>query len=103
MIKLERVLQLLWLFPVSQEEEDGSDDDSMSSMTVDELLVPPLHTVPRQTVGEEDSDRDSDPAFVSPLDEVKGVRQPPALTMANLHAASRYEDPVTHCKIRLRV
>uniref|UniRef100_A0AAQ6IN75 Uncharacterized protein n=1 Tax=Anabas testudineus TaxID=64144 RepID=A0AAQ6IN75_ANATE len=71
------------------EEEDGSDDDSTSSMTVDELLVPPLRTGTRPAGGEEDSDRDSDPAFVSPLDEVKGVRQPPALTTANLHAASR--------------
>ncbi|XP_028989577.1 protein FAM13C-like isoform X2 [Betta splendens] len=71
------------------EEEDGSDDDSTSSMTVDELLVLPSCSPTRQPVSEEDSDRDSDPAFVSPMDEVKGVRQPPALTMANLHAASR--------------
>uniref|UniRef100_A0A8P4JYY5 FAM13A-like domain-containing protein n=1 Tax=Dicentrarchus labrax TaxID=13489 RepID=A0A8P4JYY5_DICLA len=40
----------------------------------------------------EDSDRDSDPAFVSPLDEVKAVHQQPALTMANLHEASRSVD-----------
>lgn len=70
---------------LSQEEEDGSDDDSMSSVTVDELLVP----MTRPTLSEEDSDRDSDPAFVSPIDEVKAMRQPPALTTANLHAASR--------------
>uniref|UniRef100_A0A3Q3LMN6 Protein FAM13C-like n=1 Tax=Mastacembelus armatus TaxID=205130 RepID=A0A3Q3LMN6_9TELE len=71
------------------EEEDGSDEDSLSSMTVQELPVPPLHRAARATAGEEDSDRDSDPAFVSPLDEVKAVRQQPALTTSNLHEASR--------------
>lgn len=89
MIKLERWGEHKQPVCVSQEEEDGSDDDSSSSMTVDELLVPPPHTATRPTVGEEDSDRDSDPAFVSPIDEVKAVRQPPVLTTANLHAASR--------------
>nr|XP_046233644.1 protein FAM13C-like [Scatophagus argus] len=71
------------------EEEDGSDEDSMSSATVGELpvLLPPRAT--RATAGEEDSDRDSDPAFVSPLDEVKAVHHQPGLTMANLHEASR--------------
>lgn len=74
---------------VSQEEEDGSDEDSMSSMPVDELPVPPPLRATRPAAGEEDSDRDSDPAFVSPLDEVKAVRQQPPLTTANLHEASR--------------
>ncbi|XP_049420201.1 protein FAM13C-like [Epinephelus fuscoguttatus] len=71
------------------EEEDGSDEDSMSSSTVEELPVPPPRRAARPAAGEEDSDRDSDPAFVSPLDEVKAVHQQPALTMANLHEASR--------------
>ncbi|XP_038591597.1 protein FAM13C [Micropterus salmoides] len=71
------------------EEEDGSDEDSMSSMTVDEPPVTPPRCATRPAVCEEDSDRDSDPAFVSPLDEVKAVHQPPALTMAGLHEASR--------------
>lgn len=61
----------------------------MSSMTVDEPPVPPPRRASRLAAGEEDSDRDSDPAFVSPLDEVKGVHQQPALTTANLHEASR--------------
>ncbi|KAG8009248.1 Protein FAM13C [Nibea albiflora] len=65
-------------------EEDGSDEDSSSFTTVDELPVPPP-----LRASEEDSDRDSDPAFVSPLDEVKAVHRQPALTMANLHEASR--------------
>lgn len=73
---------------VFQEEEDGSDDDSTSSMT-SELPLPPPPRVTRPAFGEEDSDRDSDPAFVSPMDEVKSVREQPGLTMASLHAASR--------------
>lgn len=72
-----------------EEEEDGSDEDSMNLMTVDERPVPPPRRTTRPSAGEEDSDRDSDPAFVSPLDEVKAVRQQPALNMANLHEASR--------------
>ncbi|XP_044034144.1 protein FAM13C-like [Siniperca chuatsi] len=71
------------------EEEDGSDEDSMSSVTVNELPVPPPRRATRPAFCEEDSDRDSDPAFVSPLDEVKAVHQQAALTTANLHAASR--------------
>ncbi|XP_070846014.1 protein FAM13C-like [Chaetodon trifascialis] len=71
------------------EEEDGSDEDSMSSTTVDQLPVPPPRRPTRVAAAEEDSDRDSDPAFVSPLDEVKAVHQRPAVTVANLHEASR--------------
>lgn len=72
-----------------QEEEDGSDEDSVSSMTVEELPVPPPQRPARPAANEEDSDRDSDPAFVSPMDEVKCVEQPTAVTTANLHEASR--------------
>lgn len=72
-----------------QEEEDGSDEDSVSSMTVEELPVPPPQRMARPTANEEDSDRDSDPAFVSPMDEVKCVEQQTAVTTANLHEASR--------------
>ncbi|XP_036937791.1 protein FAM13C-like [Acanthopagrus latus] len=71
------------------EEEDGSDEDSMGSTTVVETPVPPPRRATRAAAGEEDSDRDSDPAFVSPIDEVKAVHQQPALTTANLHEASR--------------
>ncbi|XP_008301935.1 protein FAM13C [Stegastes partitus] len=67
------------------EEEDGSDEDSAA----DELPVPPPRRPTRPAAVEEDSDRDSDPAFVSPIDEVKAVRQQAALTTANLHEASR--------------
>ncbi|XP_047464983.1 protein FAM13C-like [Mugil cephalus] len=68
------------------EEEDGSDEESTP---VDVLPVPPPHRVTRPGAGEEDSDRDSDTAFVSPIDEVKAVRQQAAITTANLHEASR--------------
>ncbi|KAM3592625.1 uncharacterized protein V6R79_022430 [Siganus canaliculatus] len=71
------------------EEEDGSDEDSMSSVTADALPVPPPHQAARAAAGEEDSDRDSDPAFVSPMDEVKAVHRQPAIVTANLHEASR--------------
>ncbi|XP_020513187.2 protein FAM13C [Labrus bergylta] len=72
------------------EEEDGSDEDSTSSMTVVEPPVPPPRRAARPAAVEEESDRDSDPAFVSPIVEVKTVhQQPAALTMANLHEASR--------------
>uniref|UniRef100_A0A3B3IFV0 FAM13A-like domain-containing protein n=1 Tax=Oryzias latipes TaxID=8090 RepID=A0A3B3IFV0_ORYLA len=54
----------------SNEEEDGSDEDSTSSPLGDELPVPPPSKVSRSAAGEEDSDRDSDPAFVSPIDEL---------------------------------
>ncbi|KAM7381039.1 hypothetical protein PAMA_012057 [Pampus argenteus] len=70
------------------EEEDGSDEDSNSMTIIERPILPPLRAN-RPAASEEDSDRDSDPAFVSPLDEVKAVRQQPALTMANLHEASR--------------
>ncbi|XP_061564518.1 protein FAM13A-like [Cololabis saira] len=71
------------------EEEDGSDEESMNLSLVEELPVQSVQRVTRPTVGEEDSDRDSDPAFVSPIEEVKAVRQKTALTTANLHEASR--------------
>ncbi|XP_030019248.1 protein FAM13C-like [Sphaeramia orbicularis] len=75
---------------IEEEDDDASDeDDSTSSMTVEECPVPPPRRVTRPASGEEDSDRDSDPAFVSPMDEVKAVRQQPVLTMSNLHEASR--------------
>lgn len=72
-----------------QEEEDGSDEDSVSSMTVEELPVSPPQRTARPAANEEDSDRDSDPAFVSPMDEVKCVEKQTAVTTANLHEASR--------------
>ncbi|KAM3860036.1 protein FAM13C [Diretmus argenteus] len=67
------------------EEEEGSDEDS----TVHHRTTPPPDRVTPLVVNEEDSDQDSDPAFVSPLDEVKAVRQQPDVTVANLHEASR--------------
>ncbi|XP_008435924.1 protein FAM13A-like [Poecilia reticulata] len=71
------------------EEEEGSDEESLTSSVVSDVLVPPSCRATWPAANEEDSDRDSDPAFVSPIDEVKAVRQQGALTTANLHEASR--------------
>ncbi|XP_014263797.1 protein FAM13C isoform X3 [Maylandia zebra] len=87
--RLREKRQALGLPDNMKEEEDGSDEDCVSSLAVDELPVPPPRRPAQPAAGEEDSDRDSDPAFVSPLDEVKAVRQQDALTTANLHEASR--------------
>lgn len=67
-----------------QEEEEGSDDECVT-----EELTEPCR--PAGSMTNED-EGDSDPAFVSPMDEVKAVRHPPRppVTMANLHEASRY-------------
>ncbi|XP_029383574.1 protein FAM13C-like [Echeneis naucrates] len=92
--RYKMIKHLLCVSPITTiEEEDGSDEDSVSSRTVEELPLPPPPRLTRPASGEEDSDRDSDPAFVSPLDEVKTVHQQPAtcVTTANLHEASRYQ------------
>ncbi|KAG7280089.1 hypothetical protein CRUP_018045 [Coryphaenoides rupestris] len=65
------------------EEEEGSDEDNTSH----HRQAPP----PRQAANEEDSDRDSDPASVSPIMEVKDVREKSPVTVTNLHEASRSE------------
>ncbi|XP_056153405.1 protein FAM13C [Lampris incognitus] len=69
------------------EEEEGSDEDYAAPH---QPVVPPC-SVMQSVANEEDSDQDTDPTFVSPMDEVKAVRQQPAVTMANLHEASRSE------------
>uniref|UniRef100_A0A1A8M630 Family with sequence similarity 13, member C n=1 Tax=Nothobranchius pienaari TaxID=704102 RepID=A0A1A8M630_9TELE len=71
------------------EEEEGSDDEILSCSLVSDVRAPSPHRETWPTAREEDSDRDSDPAFVSPIDEVKAIRQQAALTTANLHEASR--------------
>ncbi|MED6257475.1 hypothetical protein ATANTOWER_024329 [Ataeniobius toweri] len=69
------------------EEEEGSDEESLSSSLVSDVLVPPCNVT--WPTASDDSDRESDPAFVSPIEEVKAVRQQATLTTANLHEASR--------------
>ncbi|XP_053269670.1 protein FAM13A [Pleuronectes platessa] len=88
--RYQMIKRSLCASPISTiEEEDGSDEDSLSSVTVVERpVLRPLRAA-RPPAGEEDSDRDSDPAFVSPIDEVKAVRQQAAVTTSNLHEASR--------------
>lgn len=86
---------------VPQEEEEGSDEESLTSSVVSDVLVPPSCRATWPAANEEDSDRDSDPAFVSPIDEVKAVRQHGALTTANLHEASRWAFTESHLQQRL--
>ncbi|KAJ8396025.1 hypothetical protein AAFF_G00025570 [Aldrovandia affinis] len=87
--RYQMIKQLLCASPsiTTIEEEEDSDEDcvqyrpalscrAMCPLTAGEPASPP--------------EEDSDTAFVSPLDEVKGVRQP-AITMSNLHEASRSE------------
>ncbi|KAG5262453.1 hypothetical protein AALO_G00275300 [Alosa alosa] len=67
------------------EEEEGSDEDCVT----EEPSEPCRPAGPVST----EEEGDSDPAFVSPIDEVKAVRHTPRppVTMANLHEASRSE------------
>ncbi|XP_031416714.1 protein FAM13C [Clupea harengus] len=67
------------------EEEEGSDEDCVTELPTEPYGPEgPVHT---------EEEGDSDPAFVSPMDEVKAVRHTPRapVTMANLHEASRSE------------
>uniref|UniRef100_A0AAR2K8H3 FAM13A-like domain-containing protein n=1 Tax=Pygocentrus nattereri TaxID=42514 RepID=A0AAR2K8H3_PYGNA len=74
----------LFCFLWVKEEEEGSDEDYAQQ-------TPPVPRQPTpESVDEDEEEGDSDPAFVSPLDEVKAM-QKPAITMSNLHAASRSE------------
>uniref|UniRef100_A0A8C5FJ79 FAM13A-like domain-containing protein n=1 Tax=Gadus morhua TaxID=8049 RepID=A0A8C5FJ79_GADMO len=68
-------------------EEEGSDED----YTNHHQPAPPPCRVTWQAANEEDSDRDSDPALVSPIVEVKDVREKSPITVINLHEASRSE------------
>ncbi|XP_013878788.1 protein FAM13C [Austrofundulus limnaeus] len=92
--RYQMIKRLLCVSPTicTIEEEDGSDEESPSSSlgpSPPPPPPPPPHRGTWSAASEEDSDRDSDPAFVSPIDEVKAVRQQAALTTANLHEASR--------------
>ncbi|XP_039509273.1 protein FAM13C [Pimephales promelas] len=82
--RYQMVKHLLCAIPTitTIEEEEGSDDDSVR------YTPPPMCLTDKRGCGEEEGD--SDTAFVSPLDEIKTVRQP-AITMSNLHEASRSE------------
>ncbi|XP_072523112.1 protein FAM13C isoform X2 [Salminus brasiliensis] len=83
--RYQMVKHLLCAIPTitTIEEEEGSDEDYVQH------TPPPRQPTP-ESMDEEDDEEDSDPAFVSPLDEVKAVRHP-GITMSNLHAASKSE------------
>lgn len=82
--RYQMVKHLLCAIPTitTIEEEEGSDDDSVR------YTPPPMCLTDKRGCGEEEGD--SDTAFVSPLDEIKTVRHS-AMTMSNLHEASRSE------------
>ncbi|XP_067101318.1 protein FAM13C [Osmerus mordax] len=83
--RYQMIKHLLCTSPITTiEEEEDSDEEN-----VQHCPTPPCQRLQPLTT-EEESDRESDTAFVSPLDEVKAVRLP-AITMANLHEASRSE------------
>ncbi|KAG9341798.1 hypothetical protein JZ751_018520 [Albula glossodonta] len=68
-------------------EEEGSDEDCIQRRSQQSCRLPRPQSQDEMACPQ---DEDSEPTFVSPLDEVKTVRQP-ALTMSNLHEASRSE------------
>ncbi|KAG9346012.1 hypothetical protein JZ751_007827 [Albula glossodonta] len=85
--RLREKRQALGLPDNMKEEEEDSDEECVQ--------YGPALSCRTMCPGTEDKapspqEEDSDTAFVSPLDEVKVVR-PPAITMANLHEASRTE------------
>ncbi|XP_064176083.1 protein FAM13C [Anguilla rostrata] len=87
--RYQMIKQLLCASPsiTTIEEEDDSDEDcAQRRLALSCLATSPVAPDEPPCPQEEDSDT----AFVSPLDEVKAVRQP-AITMSNLHEASRPE------------
>ncbi|XP_061491049.1 protein FAM13C isoform X3 [Rhineura floridana] len=65
------------------EEEDSDEDHSQSSYELSSAVS--LNLPPDENLGY--SDEENEPAFVSPLDEKKAIKQP-ALSMSNLHEAT---------------
>ncbi|NXC50777.1 FA13C protein, partial [Penelope pileata] len=80
---IKKLLATPSLITTIQEEEDSDEDHSQSSR---ELSSGPVSCLP---VDEHlcNSQEESEPAYVSPLDEKKVFRQP-ALSMSNLHEAT---------------
>ncbi|KAJ8264404.1 hypothetical protein GJAV_G00148790 [Gymnothorax javanicus] len=87
--RYQMIKQLLCASPTitTIEEEEDSDEDCVQHRSA-------LSCRSTSPASPDDSscpqEEDSDTAFVSPLDEIKAVRQP-AITMSNLHEASRPE------------
>ncbi|XP_075113617.1 protein FAM13C isoform X1 [Leptodactylus fuscus] len=84
---IKQLLSTASLIPTIHEEEDSDDDSAQNSssefvLTEDADLPPDEHLTYCSD--------DLEPAYVSPLDEKRPVRQP-ALSMSNLHEASMPE------------
>ncbi|RXM36357.1 Protein FAM13C [Acipenser ruthenus] len=73
--------------PENMKEEEGSDEENMQHNP-----LPPSRIISQNSSDESlcPYEEDNEPAFVSPLDEMKAVRQN-AVTMSNLHEASMPE------------
>ncbi|MBN3302782.1 FA13C protein, partial [Amia calva] len=82
------IKQMLYTAPsITTIEEEGSDEENMQHSP-----LPPSRAICQPATEESlcPQEEDSEPAFVSPLDEMKAVRQP-VITMSNLHEASKPE------------
>lgn len=85
--RLWQAVDLITCTPCYKQEEEDSDEDhsqssyELSSATSSLNLPTDDHLC--------HSDEENEPAFVSPLDERKGVKQP-ALSMSNLHEATMW-------------
>ncbi|XP_026530011.1 protein FAM13C isoform X3 [Notechis scutatus] len=76
---IKQLLSTPSLITTIQEEEDSDEEPPQSSSTGS------LHWPPEAQMGH--SDEENEPAFVSPLDEKKVMKQP-TLSMSNLHEAT---------------
>ncbi|XP_063290061.1 protein FAM13C isoform X1 [Pelobates fuscus] len=82
---IKQLLSSASLIPTIHEEEDSDDDSAQNSS---ELPAPETDGLTDEQLTY--SSDDLEPAYVSPLDEKRPVRQP-ALSMSNLHEASMPE------------
>ncbi|XP_028585140.2 protein FAM13C isoform X1 [Podarcis muralis] len=80
---IKQLLSTPSLITTIQEEEDSDEDHSQSSYELSSAMS--LHLPSDEHLCH--SDEENEPAFVSPLDEKKAVKQP-ALSMSNLHEAT---------------
>ncbi|KAG8552457.1 hypothetical protein GDO81_004540 [Engystomops pustulosus] len=84
---IKQLLSTASLIPTIHEEEDSDDDSAQNSSTEFVLTEDPDVGVDEHLIY---CNEDLEPAYVSPLDEKRSVRQP-ALSMSNLHEASMPE------------
>ncbi|XP_069836407.1 protein FAM13C isoform X3 [Dendropsophus ebraccatus] len=84
---IKQLLSTASLIPTIHEEEDSDDDSAQNSSSEFVLTEDPDLATEEHLIY---CNEDLEPAYVSPLDEKRSVRQP-ALSMSNLHEASMPE------------